>query len=146
MTIRDLDSKSGVSVNSTIIDSGKDIEITFDEEHLWATQDKRHVAGRGYGGWADINIGDKTNFRLERIDWSICSVGLTIQSKVGIVEMAAEMGKTPALDLMERILISYIYILDRTRSSNHMDFNEIRCQGGRVMDTRGVDTCGYWQQ
>ncbi|KAG0272568.1 hypothetical protein BGZ95_011676 [Linnemannia exigua] len=91
LTIRDLNSKSGVCVNGTSIEGGKDIEIVFDDDHLWTTQDKRHVAGRGYGGWADVNIGDKTNFRLERVDWSICSVGLTIQAKVGIVEMAAEM-------------------------------------------------------
>ncbi|KAG0377311.1 hypothetical protein BGX24_006333 [Mortierella sp. AD032] len=91
LTIRDLNSKSGVCVNGTNIEGGKDIEIVFDDDHLWTTQDKRHVAGRGYGGWADVNIGDKTNFRLERIDWSICSVGLTIQAKVGIVEVAAEM-------------------------------------------------------
>ncbi|KAF9129445.1 hypothetical protein BGW39_004169 [Mortierella sp. 14UC] len=91
VTIRDLNSKSGVSVNGTNIEGGKDVEIVFDDDHLWTTQDKRHVAGRGYGGWVDVNIGDKTNFRLERVDWSICSVGLTIQAKVGIVEMAAEM-------------------------------------------------------
>ncbi|KAF9137703.1 hypothetical protein BGX30_009982 [Mortierella sp. GBA39] len=91
LTIRDLDSKSGVAVNNTRIPGGKDIEVIIDEDHLWATQDQRHVAGRGYGGWVDVNIGDKTNFRLERVDWSICSVGLNIQSKVGIVEMAAEM-------------------------------------------------------
>ncbi|KAF9901535.1 hypothetical protein EC991_006046 [Linnemannia zychae] len=91
LTIRDLNSKSGVSINGTNIEGGKDIEIVFDDDHLWATHDTRHVAGRGYGGWVDVNIGDKTNFRLERIDWSICSVGLSIQAKVGIVEMAAEM-------------------------------------------------------
>ncbi|KAG0290430.1 hypothetical protein BGZ96_006090 [Linnemannia gamsii] len=91
LKIRDLDSKSGVAVNNIRIESGKDIEINIDESHLWTTQDKRHVAGCGYGGWVDVNIGDKTNFRLERVDWSICSVGLNIQSKVGIVEMAAEM-------------------------------------------------------
>ncbi|KAK3820866.1 MAG: hypothetical protein JOS17DRAFT_755091 [Linnemannia elongata] len=91
LTIRDLNSKSGVAVNNKRIEGGKDIEIIIDEEHLWTTQDQRHVAGRGYGGWVDVNIGDKTNFRLERIDWSVCSVGLNIQSKVGIVEMAAEM-------------------------------------------------------
>jgi hypothetical protein len=94
LTIRDLDSKSGVAVNNTRIEGGKDIEIIIDESHLWTTRDKRHVAGYGYGGWVDVNIGDKTNFRLERVDWSICSVGLNIQSKVGIVEMAAEMGKS----------------------------------------------------
>ncbi|KAF8948548.1 hypothetical protein BGZ47_004284 [Haplosporangium gracile] len=91
LTIRDLDSKSGVAVNNMRIEGGKDIEINIDESHLWTTRDQRHVAGRGYGGWVDVNIGDKTNFRLERVDWSICSVGLNIQSKVGIVEMAAEM-------------------------------------------------------
>ncbi|KAF9092930.1 hypothetical protein BGX23_003807 [Mortierella sp. AD031] len=91
LTIRDLDSKSGVSVNSTRIEAGKDIKVIIDDDHLWTTHDKRHVAGRGYGGWVDVNIGDKTNFRLERVDWSICSVGLAIQAKVGIVEMAAEM-------------------------------------------------------
>ncbi|KAF9147916.1 hypothetical protein BG015_010369 [Linnemannia schmuckeri] len=91
LTIRDLDSKSGVAVNNTRIEGGKDIEININESHRWTTRDQRHVAGRGYGGWVDVNIGDKTNFRLERVDWSICSVGLNIQSKVGIVEMAAEM-------------------------------------------------------
>ncbi|KAF9276181.1 hypothetical protein BGZ88_001892 [Linnemannia elongata] len=91
LTIRDLDSKSGVAINNTRIEAGNDIEVIIDENHLWTTQDQRHVAGRGYGGWVDVNIGDKTNFRLERVDWSICSVGLNVQSKVGIVEMAAEM-------------------------------------------------------
>ncbi|KAF9920634.1 hypothetical protein FBU30_009499 [Linnemannia zychae] len=91
LTLRDLDSKSGVSVNNRRIEPGKDIEIIIDDDHLWTVVDKRHIAGRGYGGWVDVNIGDKTDFRLERVDWNICSVGLSLQSKLGIIEMAAEM-------------------------------------------------------
>jgi hypothetical protein len=61
---------------------------------MWITQEKRHIAGRGYGGFVNVVIGEKTLFRLERVDWSICSQGLSAQAKVGIVSTAVEIGKT----------------------------------------------------
>ncbi|KAF9353955.1 hypothetical protein BGX26_008290 [Mortierella sp. AD094] len=88
--IRDLSSKYGVFVNEKRIEPAKDIEVTFEESQTWAKQDKRHVAGRGYGGFVTVVIGDKTSFRLERVDWSLCSQGLTALAKVGIVSTAAE--------------------------------------------------------
>ncbi|KAF9175096.1 hypothetical protein BGX20_008231 [Mortierella sp. AD010] len=88
--IRDLSSKYGVFVNGKRIEPAKDIEVTIQENQTWAKQDKRHVAGRGYGGLVTVVIGDKTSFRLERVDWSLCSQGLTALAKVGIVSTAAE--------------------------------------------------------
>ncbi|KAF9999111.1 hypothetical protein BGZ79_007264 [Entomortierella chlamydospora] len=88
--IRDLSSKYGVFVNGKRIEPAKDVEVIIEENQTWAKQDKRYVAGRGYGGFVTIVIGEKTSFRLERVDWSLCSQGLTALAKVGIVSTAAE--------------------------------------------------------
>ncbi|CAO3570675.1 unnamed protein product [Mortierella alpina] len=90
LTIRDLSSVNGVKVNGERIASNTDVEMTIDPEHTWVAQDSRHVAGRGYGGFVDVRLGDNTSFRLERVDWSICSLGLSAQQKVTIIEAAAE--------------------------------------------------------
>ncbi|KAF9572758.1 hypothetical protein EC968_009486 [Mortierella alpina] len=90
LTIRDLSSVNGVKVNGERIASATDVEITIDPRHTWTAQDTRHVAGRGYGGFAEVKLGDNTSFRLERVDWSICSLGLSAQQKVAIIEAAAE--------------------------------------------------------
>ncbi|KAF9104505.1 hypothetical protein BGX27_010064 [Mortierella sp. AM989] len=90
LIIRDLSSKYGVFVNKKRIESAKDIEVVIEEDQMWVNQDKRHVAGRGYGGFVTVVIGDKTSFRLERVDWSLCSQGLTALAKVGIISTAAE--------------------------------------------------------
>ncbi|KAF9967839.1 hypothetical protein BGZ70_007986 [Mortierella alpina] len=90
LTIRDLSSVNGVKVNGDRIAADTDVEITIDPEHTWNAQDPRHVAGRGYGGFVDVKLGDNTSFRLERVDWSICSLGLSAQQKVTIIEAAAE--------------------------------------------------------
>ncbi|KAF9932712.1 hypothetical protein BGZ65_004370 [Modicella reniformis] len=88
--IRDLSSKHGVYVNKERIEAAKDIEITINEDHTWKNQEKKHIAGRGYGGFIDIVIGEKTSFRLERVDWSLCTQGLSAQAKVGIFETVAQ--------------------------------------------------------
>jgi len=51
------------------------------------------MAGRGYGGFVDVSIGEQTSFRLERVDWSLSSQGLTAQAKVNAIGTAAEIGK-----------------------------------------------------
>ncbi|KAF9981550.1 hypothetical protein BGZ75_007096 [Mortierella antarctica] len=90
LTIRDLSSVNGVKVNGGRIASDTDVKITIDPQHTWIAQDPRHVAGRGYGGFVEVKLGDNTSFRLERVDWSICSLGLSAQQKVAIIEAAAE--------------------------------------------------------
>lgn len=90
--MRDLSSVNGVKVNGQRIASDTDVEITIDPEHTWTAQDPRHVAGRGYGGFVEVKLGDNTSFRLERVDWSVCSLGLSAQQKVTIIEVAAEIG------------------------------------------------------
>ncbi|KAG0254868.1 hypothetical protein BG011_005462 [Mortierella polycephala] len=88
--MRDLTSAFGVWVNNTRIESMRDIEVEIPVNQLFTDQEPRHVAGQGYGGFVDVKIGSDTTFRLERVDWSICSSGLTAQSKVTIVGIAAE--------------------------------------------------------
>ncbi|KAF9438430.1 hypothetical protein BGZ76_007954 [Entomortierella beljakovae] len=90
LIIRDLSSKYGVFLDEKRIDSAKDIEIEIKDENLWVNQNKKHVAGQGYGGFVTISIGEKTSFRLEKIDWSLCSQGLTAAAKVGIISTATE--------------------------------------------------------
>ncbi|KAF8939937.1 hypothetical protein BGZ58_008323 [Dissophora ornata] len=90
LTIRDLSSKYGVYVNKKRLEPATDIVIAIDADHLWTSQEKRHMAGRGYGGFVDVSIGEKTSFRLERVDWSLSSQGLTAQAKVSIIGTAAE--------------------------------------------------------
>lgn len=92
LTICDLSSKHGVFVNDERIEAAQNIEITIDADHTWKSQEKKHVAGRGYGGFANVAIGVETSFRLERVDWSICTQGLSAQAKLGLVEAAAEVG------------------------------------------------------
>ncbi|KAF8975570.1 hypothetical protein BGZ46_009023 [Entomortierella lignicola] len=88
--IRDLSSKFGVFVNRKRIESANDVEVIIEEDQMWVNHDKKHVAGRGYGGFVTVVIGDKTSFRLERVDWSLCSQGLTAITKVNIISTAAE--------------------------------------------------------
>ncbi|ORZ08784.1 hypothetical protein BCR41DRAFT_399051 [Lobosporangium transversale] len=90
LIIRDLSSKHGVYVDKERIEPAQDVEVIIKEDHLWTTLDNRHIAGRGYGGYVNVKIGDMTSFRLERVDWSLCSQALTAQAKVGIVGLAAE--------------------------------------------------------
>ncbi|KAF9189053.1 hypothetical protein BGZ51_000162 [Haplosporangium sp. Z 767] len=90
LTMRDLTSAFGVWVNNVRIESMRDIEVEIPESQLFTNQEPRHVAGQGYGGFVDVKIGSDTTFRLERVDWSICSSGLAAQSKVTIVGIAAE--------------------------------------------------------
>ncbi|KAI1316533.1 hypothetical protein EDD11_009872 [Mortierella claussenii] len=90
LVIRDLSSKHGVYIDKKRIEPARDIEVMLDNSNLWITQESRHIAGRGYGGFVQVRIGEKTSFRLERVDWSLCSQGLTAQTKVGIVGTAAE--------------------------------------------------------
>lgn len=80
-------------MNKERIEPAQNMEIVIDEDHAWKSQEKRHVAGRGYGGFVDVAIGERTSFRLERVDWSICTQGLSAQAKLGLVETATEVGK-----------------------------------------------------
>ncbi|KAG0369791.1 hypothetical protein BC939DRAFT_504085 [Gamsiella multidivaricata] len=90
LIIRDLSSKHGVFVDNERIEPAKDTEVVIDAANTWTVKEKRHVAGRGYGGFVDVIVGEKTSFRLERVDWSLCSQGLSAQAKVGIVTTAVE--------------------------------------------------------
>ncbi|KAG0215423.1 hypothetical protein BGX28_010128 [Mortierella sp. GBA30] len=90
LTIRDLSSTNGVFVDGERIEPDKNVEITILTDNAWIKQEPRHVAGRGYGGFVDVKLGDKTSFRLERVDWSICSLGLTAQSKLANVALVTE--------------------------------------------------------
>jgi hypothetical protein len=93
LTIRDLGSQHGVIVDGVKIVESKDIEVEIKEEHRWAFEDTRHIAGKGYGGWAQVQIGYETSFRLERVDISLCSSGMARQAKLSILESAVEIGK-----------------------------------------------------
>jgi len=93
LTICDLSSKHGVFVDNQRIEAAQNFEVAIDADHTWKKQERRHVAGRGYGGFVNVTIGEKTSFRLERVDWSICTQGLNALAKVGLLETAAEIGK-----------------------------------------------------
>jgi len=75
------------------IEKAKEVEVEIKEDQTWAHEDQRHIAGKGYGGWATVEIGDNTLFRLERVDISLCSSGMSRQTKFSIIESAVEIGK-----------------------------------------------------
>ncbi|KAG0347451.1 hypothetical protein BG004_007691 [Podila humilis] len=91
LSVRDLNSKRGVLVNGKAIEAGKDFDIQIEENQTWAKVDTPHLAGRGYGGYANIEIGDKTSFRLERVDLSISSSGMTRDEKLRLIESAVDL-------------------------------------------------------
>ncbi|KAG0027624.1 hypothetical protein BGZ81_005430 [Podila clonocystis] len=88
VTVRDLNSKFGVKINGKQIEQAKDIEVMIEDSQTWAYNDKLHLAGRGYGGYADFIIGENTAFRLERVDISVCSSGMLQQEKLRLIESA----------------------------------------------------------
>lgn len=90
--MRDLNSKFGVKINGKQIEQAKDIEIVIEDSQTWVYHDKPHLAGRGYGGYADFIIGENTTFRLERVDISVCSSGMLQQEKLRLIESAVELG------------------------------------------------------
>ncbi|GJJ70272.1 nibrin [Entomortierella parvispora] len=90
LTIQDLGSARGVILDGIQIEKAKEIKVEIKENQTWAHEDKRHIAGKGYGGWATIEIGDSTLFRLERVDISLCSSGMARQAKLSIIESAVE--------------------------------------------------------
>ncbi|KAF9578849.1 hypothetical protein BGW38_005156, partial [Lunasporangiospora selenospora] len=90
LTLRDLRSKHGVFINGARIEPDKEVEIIIGGDKLWTTENKRHVAGRGYGGYAEITIGERTSFRLERVDFGLCSSGMSVQDKLQVVESAVD--------------------------------------------------------
>ncbi|KAG0325311.1 hypothetical protein BG000_001860 [Podila horticola] len=91
ITVRDLSSKFGVKMNGKQIEQAKDIEVVIKDSQTWAYHDKPHLAGRGYGGYADFIIGENTTFRLERVDISVCSSGMLQQEKLRLIESAVEL-------------------------------------------------------
>ncbi|KAF9286891.1 hypothetical protein BGZ74_001206 [Mortierella antarctica] len=91
VTVRDLNSKFGVKINGKQIEQAKDIEIVIEDSQTWVYHDKPHLAGRGYGGYADFIIGENTTFRLERVDISVCSSGMLQQEKLRLIESAVEL-------------------------------------------------------
>ncbi|KAF9333835.1 hypothetical protein BG006_003117 [Podila minutissima] len=91
VTVRDLNSKFGVKINGKQIEQAKDIEVVIEDSQTWVYHDKPHLAGRGYGGYADFIIGENTTFRLERVDISVCSSGMLQQEKLRLIESAVEL-------------------------------------------------------
>ncbi|KAF9425056.1 Prohibitin-1, subunit of the prohibitin complex (Phb1p-Phb2p) [Podila epigama] len=91
VTLRDLNSKRGVIVDGKRIDPGIDIEVVIKDDQTWVQQEKSHLAGRGFGGYAEIVIGDNTSFRLERVDFCLGSSGMTKHEKLLLVEYAVEL-------------------------------------------------------
>ncbi|KAG0088365.1 hypothetical protein BGZ93_008308 [Podila epicladia] len=91
VTVRDLNSKFGVKINGKQIEQAKDIEVVIQDNQTWVYHGKPHLAGRGYGGYADVIIGENTAFRLERVDISVCSSGMLQQEKLRLIESAVEL-------------------------------------------------------
>lgn len=64
----------------------------IEDSQTWTRHDTPHLAGRGYGGYADFTIGENTTFRLERVDLSVCSSGMLQQEKLRLIESSIELG------------------------------------------------------
>ncbi|KAF9202102.1 hypothetical protein BGZ59_002323 [Podila verticillata] len=89
--VRDLNSKFGVKINGKQIEQAKDIEVLIEDSQTWIRHDTPHLAGRGYGGYADFTIGENTTFRLERVDLSVCSSGMLQHEKLRLIEFSIEL-------------------------------------------------------
>ncbi|KAG0050428.1 hypothetical protein BGZ83_004804 [Gryganskiella cystojenkinii] len=97
LTVRDL-STHGVDLDRVRIEKSKEVEVEISKSQTWTLDEKRHVAGRGYGGWATVEIGNNTTFRLERVDINICSSGMDRQAKLSILEKAVEIDLKESLN------------------------------------------------